>query len=280
MKHKHSLSFLVFILCIFGTALSATAQSRSTANRGWLGVGLEALSEEEQSSLQLDFPAVRVRKVYRDSPAMKAGVELGDLVLRVGQQPIRTGVQQMVSEVQKHQAGQEVSFLFVRKGVEMEKVIPLDAFPDTRALLENEWKGRAFPNLVFESLQSGESVVIPRESGRYVLLDYWATWCGPCRLAAVTLDELRHRISEQTLFIAGISTEERAIQEVYQRNNPAPYPLWIDKDKLISSEIGAGSLPTFILIGPDGNVLRMGVGLDGLKSIESELDSRTGKRKS
>ena len=72
--------------------------------------------------------------------------------------------------------------------------------------------------------------------------------------------------------VVGISAEERPVVEVYERNNPANYPIWLDTESAFSKVIGARSLPTFIVVDREGKVQRLIVGLNGLDQLATIVD--------
>lgn len=273
MNIRSLLLFLALVLLfpIEGFSQDAAAFPPKAKNRGWLGVGLEALDEAEQVKAKVDFPAVRVRKVFRNSPAAKGGFEPGDLILKVGESPIRKGVKEMVAHVQSHEQGKTVVFTVFRDGVESVISIVLDPFPNQKSLLESEWKNQVFPEVSFTDLHKGSEESIQSNKGKVIVLDYWATWCGPCRKAAPSLEKLRDRFSKEDVLIAGITAEDRPVVEVYDRNNPANYPIWLDTESAFSKVLGARSLPTFIVVDREGKVQRLIVGLNELDSLESVI---------
>jgi len=273
MNIRSLLLFLCFAVLfpIHGFAQDAGTFPPKAKNRGWLGVGLEALDEAEQAKAKVDYPAVRVRKVFRNSPAAKGGFKAGDLILKVGKSVIRKGVKEMVAHVQSHEQGETVVFTVFREDSESMISVVLDPFPNQKNLLENEWKNQVFPEVSFTDLHKGSEESIQSNKGKVIVLDYWATWCGPCRKAAPSLEKLRDRFSKEDVLIAGITAEDRPVVEVYDRNNPANYSIWLDTESAFSKVLGARSLPTFIVVDREGKVQRLIVGLNELNTLEAVI---------
>jgi thiol-disulfide isomerase/thioredoxin len=266
-------SSFVFPPILEAQTKEAAELPKRAEKRGWLGVGLESIEKSDWNQYGVDFPAVRIRKVFRNSPAEKAGIKVGDLILKVASNDIRKGVKEMVAYVQSHPQDTSVSFTLKRKEKEIQILVVLTAYPNQKTLLESEWKGRPLPDLALERLDDETSILLHETAGSPMILDYWATWCAPCRKAAPRLEQIYEEYKAKGLRVYGISTEERKVLEVYERNNPSTYPLLVDEEGRFPKALGASKLPTFVLVDSENKVQRIVTGVNGLDGIEESLKS-------
>jgi thiol-disulfide isomerase/thioredoxin len=84
-----------------------------------------------------------------------------------------------------------------------------------------------------------------------VLVDFWATWCGPCRKAMPEYIELYQRYSGRGFRILAVSQDLPQMAdkvEAYRQAQGIPFNIVIDKDKRVAREYGVSSLPTAVLI--------------------------------
>lgn len=105
-----------------------------------------------------------------------------------------------------------------------------------------------------------------------VLLDFWATWCPPCRESIPHLAELHRKYSKQGLVIVGMSVDEGGERTVkdYAENNAIPYQIVMASGK-ISSDYGVRALPVLYVIDKNGLIREqiMGFSDQAGKVIES-----------
>jgi len=102
----------------------------------------------------------------------------------------------------------------------------------------------------------GETVELSAYEGRVVLLDFWATWCGPCVRSLPELERLHRRYREDGLVVLGINQEPNRVEHVrsFLRTHDIPFPSVRD-DRDIAWKYGDHLFPTTVLVGPDRTVL-------------------------
>ncbi len=89
--------------------------------------------------------------------------------------------------------------------------------------------------------------------GKYVLVDIWATWCGPCRKGIPELNEWQEKFSDK-LVIIGISNEPKEKVESYAKEN-IKYANGFDTQSRVKNELKVTGIPHIILINPEGIVI-------------------------
>jgi len=106
----------------------------------------------------------------------------------------------------------------------------------------------------------GESISLQDLRGKIVVMDFWATWCGPCQQVMPVLQELHETYGEQVVVI-GINTWENADPALFMAENGYTYPILLGGDEVAQAYFVEG-IPTFYVIDPDGRVAFQAVGAD------------------
>lgn len=118
--------------------------------------------------------------------------------------------------------------------------------------------GKTFPPFSFTSL-SGETVDLEEYRGKVVLVDFWATWCGPCVHEMPTVIAAYEKYHDQGFEVIGISLdqEESELRDFINERN-MPWPQHFDgqgwKNDL-AQKYGIQSIPATFLIGPEGKIV-------------------------
>jgi len=108
--------------------------------------------------------------------------------------------------------------------------------------------------------------------GHAVLLNFWASWCGPCRSEMPDLQAIHETYRHQGLFVLGVNQEESAsaVSDL-ARQMGLSFPLLIDADGAVGRAYKVTALPTSIFVDADGVIQKIHVGMMTKASIESIL---------
>ncbi len=119
---------------------------------------------------------------------------------------------------------------------------------------------------------SGRTLNLADYRGKVVLLDFWATWCGPCRIEIPGFVELQNRYRDQGFVVIGISTDDgpEPVREFYKEYK-MNYTVAMDNDKVGVLYGGIFGLPTTFLIGRDGRIYAKHMGATELSVFEDEI---------
>jgi thiol-disulfide isomerase/thioredoxin len=110
----------------------------------------------------------------------------------------------------------------------------------------------------------GRSHRLSEWDGKLVLLNFWATWCGPCREEMPLLDRTRSEFARKGLEVVGIAIDDAGAVQEYLHDNPVRYPILIgsadeDNPSLVFGDTRS-VLPYSVLIGRDGKILAQRAG--------------------
>jgi len=127
----------------------------------------------------------------------------------------------------------------------------------------------------------GEEISLAKNKGKILLIDFWATWCGPCRESIPHLVHLYKTFRGQGLEVVGLSMDKGDPKTVEQfvRSLDIPYPIAIAPDD-IARAYGVNGLPTTILIDKEGKIREKIVGFNTTiaKKIESRVAELTSEK--
>ena len=107
--------------------------------------------------------------------------------------------------------------------------------------------------------------------GRVLFVDFWASWCVPCRSSFPWLAHLQERFGEKGLSIVAIDLDqERKPADAFLAKYPAPFRVAFDPQGKTAEAFHVEAMPSSFLIGRDGRVLERHAGFDPKKAAEVE----------
>ena len=141
------------------------------------------------------------------------------------------------------------------------------AAPATGPLVQQRGKSKSGkqlpPDFRLPELFSGKEIKLSAYAGKVVLLDFWATWCGPCRMELPHFVELQEKYKGKGFSFVGISLDQQGSDMVrnFATQWKLNYPIVVDSTGEVGMAYGGiRSIPSTFLIGKDGSVLDMFVG--------------------
>jgi len=140
------------------------------------------------------------------------------------------------------------------------------------AKLVGDVRGIAAPNFELTTLD-GQRVRLSDYRGKAVLLNFWATWCSPCKVEMPWFVELQKKYGNDGLVILGVAMDDSDAPKIAQFASEmgVNYPVLLGTDK-VSEEYGnVEFLPTSFYINREGKIVGKGTGLLGRSEIEDNV---------
>jgi thiol-disulfide isomerase/thioredoxin len=123
--------------------------------------------------------------------------------------------------------------------------------------------------------KNGEYVTLDDLKGKVVMLDFWGTWCGPCREATPSLVRYSNKHSSEVFTIIGIAVNETSEQgwREYIDKNKMNWPQYLDTTRKLAALFNVTSYPTYITIDAEGIVRdrRSGWGMDQMNNLDEQV---------
>jgi peroxiredoxin/outer membrane lipoprotein-sorting protein len=136
-------------------------------------------------------------------------------------------------------------------------------------------EGKPAPDFKLTGID-GTAVALADLKGSVVVLDFWATWCGPCVASLPHIDQINSDFTEKGLKVYAINLEEpKAAVQKFIVSKKLTLPVLLDTDGSIAKKYLANAIPETVIIAKDGNVKKVFVGFGGDEplrhAIEEEL---------
>ncbi|GAA5217514.1 TlpA family protein disulfide reductase [Corallincola platygyrae] len=110
------------------------------------------------------------------------------------------------------------------------------------------------PDFTLKS-DSGENIRLSELRGEIVLLNFWASWCGPCRQEMPELDKLAMDFADLGVKVLGVNVEQDPAQgKAFLKNLPVSFPILFDTTNSVTETYQVDAMPTTVLIDRDGQI--------------------------
>ena len=146
--------------------------------------------------------------------------------------------------------------------------------------------GKALPNepdVTFKDLQ-GKDVPLSSFKGKVVVVNFWATWCEPCRVEIPWMIDFQQKLGDKGFTLLGVAMDEEGksvVEPFVQKtefdvdghNMTMNYPIVLGNDDLAAKFGGLIGLPTTVVISRDGKVAKRFIGLVSHDQLEKTIQS-------
>jgi cytochrome c biogenesis protein CcmG/thiol:disulfide interchange protein DsbE len=156
----------------------------------------------------------------------------------------------------------------------------------TKTAVKDEKERKQAPNFALKDAH-GKTVKLSDFKGKVVLLDFWATWCGPCQIEIPWFEEFQRKYKDRGFEVVGVSMDDDGWKVItpFVQQKKINYRILLGDDATGSLYGGVDALPMTLVIDRDGRIASVHVGLaskgDFADVIEKLLEapaSRAGKR--
>ncbi len=133
-------------------------------------------------------------------------------------------------------------------------------------------KSTPAPDFTLEKLDGG-NLKLSDLRGKAVLLNFWATWCGPCKIETPWLVEMQNQYGNQGLQVVGVAMDDSGKDEIskFAKDMGVNYPVLLGKEAVGDEYGGVPALPESFFIGRDGKIVDRIIGLKGKAEIEDAI---------
>jgi len=129
---------------------------------------------------------------------------------------------------------------------------------------------KAAPNFTLTDVNTGKQVSLSDFKGKVVVIDFWATWCIPCRKALKFYEKLYREKRDEGLVIIAISIDRREKKlRNYVRKHPVSFQVLHDPDKTAMKKFKVFKVPTTYIVDRDGKIQSKYVGI-----LEKVIEAR------
>lgn len=129
------------------------------------------------------------------------------------------------------------------------------------------------PDFAFQDVLTGKTVKLSSHAGKVRLIDFWATWCPPCRKEIPHLVELRGKYQAKGFEVIGVALDQGGVEAVkpFTLQHKMPYPSLLGDDQVASAYGGIRGIPTLFMVDRQGKIAHRYEGYTPADVLEADL---------
>ena len=109
--------------------------------------------------------------------------------------------------------------------------------------------------------ESATQFELQKYEGQVVVLDFWASWCAPCRRSFPWLNAMHEKYSSQGLVVIGVNVDnDPAAAAAFLKEYPADFQIHYDTDAVLARQYDIQGMPSSVVIGRDGDIVETHIG--------------------
>ncbi len=135
----------------------------------------------------------------------------------------------------------------------------------------NDLQGKPAPDFALKTLD-GKDAKLSDEKGNVVVVDFWATWCPPCRKSLPHLNKIASdkSLAEKGLKVMAVDAQEKAdVVQNFVSENKFTFNVPMDADGATMKDYKVQGIPTTVVVGRDGMIKNVFIGFVGEKSVKA-----------
>ena len=133
-------------------------------------------------------------------------------------------------------------------------------------------EGDSAPDFTAETAD-GNSFTLSEQKGKVVLLNFWATWCGPCVEEMPAFEKIYSEYGEEVAVLAVNCLEDKEVVDQFISDNSYTFPIAYDADGTINTKYPTDGIPYTLVIGKDGTVKNIYLGAGSADAQYEEYKS-------
>ncbi|MGA9072196.1 MAG: TlpA disulfide reductase family protein [Terracidiphilus sp.] len=221
---------------------------------------------------QLSATVIKIASEIRTLPAGQHKLQLADILVHLASRddPGQQALQAVAETLAQSLAGSPISDLGDQAPSPYLDLAKLIRYEHVKTSLDNPSLATALQKLVADDADlekadftlkdlNGQDVTLSHLRGKVVLINFWATWCGPCRLEMPDLNDFYLRFKSQGLVVLSITNEESLKVSAFVNENGYHAPVLLDSESIAAKRFHVENLPRSFVFNRRGKLVALAV---------------------